>query len=850
MASTGGKRPHQLSFLDEDVEEFKVFVRDVQDNLGHKRAFYVKPWTTIKDIKDRLSSLLSIPPASQRLFYGPSQPLKNNRTLNDVGVYKTGATLLLDIVGRPVPHQSSTPTNSAASSTSNSPRASREGHFFNTSRTIHFPPNPDGCSISVTPSLLPLTSRSLLKTITQADRAFSLNLKPLATLDGSGGTYILRNPAKHNVAVFKPSDEEPYATNNPRGFLPSADITMRTGHVPGTGCYREVAAYLLDHSGLACVPETTLAEASHRSFNFGGKYDTLASGGGGKGIHSIVTATNPATSATAATIPMKLGSFQAFVQSDCTMDDISPSVIPTYEVQKIALLDIRIMNADRNAANLLARRRRTSDGTSWTLVPIDHGYCLRNKADVAWCDWCWLEWPQIKKPLSKKLKQYVLNLDIEKDVSILKDRLNIDDATCDVFRAANALLVKGVRAGMSLYEIANMCCRTDDLGEVPSTLEKILVNAADLSYHAVDNEKFSHRVASKAIMSRLSLNHPTNPPPPPISITSTRSTPKSISKNLNHLPSVLSTSSDSDSSDELSKNEKEERELTSAPVDVDTSPPSEPPDSSKSDSPTLWAEEILHQQQELQPKLTIDVPSPPSRKRSASTASTDSDMSRSPGGFWVKRPSSPVKAPMCGSFNESDVPSFSLESPVRTTGKGVLQDIFMLHSNAKLRSSLSAQDLSDLAIVDDSMELGTLTRTCSLEGAERIEDVGIGKRARKSSLSNEYDSDSEEKLVGAAKALTFTDFDSGFYNVIPPKLVKSKSYSALNNAATSNPGRSMGVGGEAYGGGHGRGGSVHVPSTQTGFSTPALGPAKENLVRSYFHRFVDLLLINELEKRK
>ena len=89
------------------------------------------------------------------------------------------------------------------------------------------------------------------------------------------------------------------------------------------------------------------------------------------------------------------------------------------------------------------------------------------------------------------MKQYVLNLDIEKDVSILKDRLNIDDATCDVFRAANALLVKGVRAGMSLYEIANMCCRTDDLGEVPSTLEKILVNAADLSYHAVDNEKVS-----------------------------------------------------------------------------------------------------------------------------------------------------------------------------------------------------------------------------------------------------------------------------------------------------------------------------------------------------------------------
>jgi hypothetical protein len=116
-----------------------------------------------------------------------------------------------------------------------------------------------------------------------------MNLKPLATLDGSGGTYILRAPTKQNVAVFKPSDEEPYASNNPRGFLPSADITMRTGHIPGTGCYREVAAYLLDHGGLCGVPETTLAEASHRAFNVGGRYDTVASGGGAKGTHSIVT---------------------------------------------------------------------------------------------------------------------------------------------------------------------------------------------------------------------------------------------------------------------------------------------------------------------------------------------------------------------------------------------------------------------------------------------------------------------------------------------------------------------------------------------------------------------------------
>jgi hypothetical protein len=116
------------------------------------------------------------------------------------------------------------------------------------------------------------------------------------------------------------------------------------------------------------------------------------------------------------------------------MDDISPSVIPTYEVQKIALLDIRIMNADRNAANLLARRRRASDGsTAWSLVPIDHGYCLRNKADVAWCDWCWLDYPQVKKPLSKKLRQYIINLDVEK-VRTRGERRRCRCACCCLFR--------------------------------------------------------------------------------------------------------------------------------------------------------------------------------------------------------------------------------------------------------------------------------------------------------------------------------------------------------------------------------------------------------------------------------
>lgn len=53
------------------------------------------------------------------------------------------------------------------------------------------------------------------------------------------------------------------------------------------------------------------------------------------------------------------------------------SGFPVSEVHKIAVLDLRLANADRNAGNILARRKPDgSGGETWELIPIDHGYCL------------------------------------------------------------------------------------------------------------------------------------------------------------------------------------------------------------------------------------------------------------------------------------------------------------------------------------------------------------------------------------------------------------------------------------------------------------------------------------------
>merc|ERR1712157_250381 len=106
-----------------------------------------------------------------------------------------------------------------------------------------------------------------------------------------------------------------------------------------------------------------------------------------------------------------------------------------FEIQKIAILDIRIMNADRNSANLLVHRR--PDDTL-ELIPIDHGFSLRTVCDVSWMDWCWLDWPQLKEPICNKLKKYIEALDIEADARLLHENLNIPGAAIDYFRASSA----------------------------------------------------------------------------------------------------------------------------------------------------------------------------------------------------------------------------------------------------------------------------------------------------------------------------------------------------------------------------------------------------------------------------
>lgn len=109
----------------------------------------------------------------------------------------------------------------------------------------------------------------------------------------------------------------------------------------------------------------------------------------------------------------------------------------------------------------------------------------------------------VTKPLSDKHKKYVQNLDIEADARLLRERLSLCEEAVDYFRASSSLLKAGVAAGLTLYDIAILCCRNDNLAEEPSMMEKLFDMASELALVAVENERWHHSAASRALVEQL-----------------------------------------------------------------------------------------------------------------------------------------------------------------------------------------------------------------------------------------------------------------------------------------------------------------------------------------------------------
>ncbi|XP_057519189.1 phosphatidylinositol 4-kinase gamma 4-like [Amaranthus tricolor] len=302
---------------------------------------------------------------------------------------------------------------------------------------------------------------------------------PIRSTEGTGGAYFMLDPSGQKIlAVFKPTDEEPKAVNNPQGLPISEDGEgLKKGTRVGEGALREVAAYLLDHRmngprsssddviGFSGAPPTAMVRCLHKGFNHPEGYEgTLKN--------------------------VKIGSLQMFRENDGNCEDIGPQAFPVEEVHKISVLDIRLANADRHAGNILYKKN--SDTGQIELFPIDHGYCLPDSFEE--CTFDWLYWPQAHQPFSSETLNYIKLLDAEKDLDWLKfNGWKVPIEAARTLRISTMLLKKGAEKGLTPFAIGNIMCR-ETLND-PSMIEEIVSEAQQSLLPGMSEEDFLEAVS-------------------------------------------------------------------------------------------------------------------------------------------------------------------------------------------------------------------------------------------------------------------------------------------------------------------------------------------------------------------
>ena len=331
-------------------------------------------------------------------------------------------------------------------------------------------------------------------------------LKPELSFDGTGGTYFMKDFNHNKLAVFKPIDEEAYAPNNPRDYVGQfGQPSLRAGVLSGEGVFREAAAYLIDHNGFSNVPPTTLVEAAHASFNNSIDANVQIAAGGveeeNQGEHQMAvqsllarpsadSSTMPSTDSTEAgadpCFQRKYGSLQLYVDAEDVASNYSYNMYSVDEVHKIAILDLRIFNLDRNDANILVRKVATKNKKGkkvahFHLIPIDHALSIPSSLKVETYDLCWTEWDQAEAPFSRRSLEFIQGIDYMVDIRRLDKMFKFRPICLRNMRISNMLLKKSALAGLTLAQIISIMCRDPyDEDESPSPLEKMVTKAENM----------------------------------------------------------------------------------------------------------------------------------------------------------------------------------------------------------------------------------------------------------------------------------------------------------------------------------------------------------------------------------
>jgi hypothetical protein len=285
---------------------------------------------------------------------------------------------------------------------------------------------------------------------------------PERILHGVNGTYFMKDKNGKKIGIFKPTDEE---------FHAPEDDSSSFGLLPGEAAVREAAAFRVarEHEtpSYINVPPTGLVRIASPCSTFA-----------------------PDAPFDAAPV-VKTGSLQTFVDADGDSEEFGSSRFSVDDVHRIGVLDVQILNCDRNAENLLVQER--DDGTV-SLVPIDHGFSMPGGLSLGYGRFEWLNFEASSKPFSPETLAYIEAIDVERIIAMLRQDLNIRAECLDAVRAANTFLKRAAARGWTLREIGEAVCRRN--ADEPSRLEQLYQSA-----HS-DRTSLEHKIdeffASKA----------------------------------------------------------------------------------------------------------------------------------------------------------------------------------------------------------------------------------------------------------------------------------------------------------------------------------------------------------------
>ncbi|KAI6172979.1 Phosphatidylinositol 4-kinase type 2 [Aphelenchoides besseyi] len=245
--------------------------------------------------------------------------------------------------------------------------------------------------------------------LSEAREAIRRGVYPELIAAGSSGSYFVRDSNYEFLAVFKPNDEEPFRSNNPKWpkFFQRILCPCCFGRaclIPNNGYLSECAASIVDDSlKLDLVPKTRIVKLYSPTFSFAKRC--------GRKIEA----------------KPKEGSYQLFVHGYRSATEVLSewnnqgilNVLSEMEVdhftflfQKLCVLDYIIRNTDRHMDNWLIKH---VSGVELKIAAIDNGLAFPVKHPESASrfrhfpfNWATLGWA--KKQWNRQLSEYLLNL--------------------------------------------------------------------------------------------------------------------------------------------------------------------------------------------------------------------------------------------------------------------------------------------------------------------------------------------------------------------------------------------------------------------------------------------------------